>query len=123
MCVAPSSSEVHHLLLSDALLNLDSSTRPLTQTVSSSYANLTSLRPLPLPPPPPHPPPPPPPLPLHPFGPRGPILAQNCSSPSGRTFFVLPVSMLWMLMQTLSTLCTGDQPADPNRSRQMMPLV
>jgi len=35
----------------------------------------------------------------------------------------LPVSMLCRLMHTLSTFCTGDQPAEPRRSRQMMPLL
>jgi hypothetical protein len=45
------------------------------------------------------------------------------SSPGGRSFFVLLVSMLCRLTQTLSTLCTGLQPDLSRRSRQIMPLV
>lgn len=45
------------------------------------------------------------------------------SSPSGRTFLVLLVSMLCRLIATLSTLWTGLQAERSRRSRQMMPLV
>jgi hypothetical protein len=34
----------------------------------------------------------------------------------------LAVNMLCKLMQTLSTVWTGDQPAEERRSRQMKPL-
>lgn len=41
----------------------------------------------------------------------------------GLPFLVLPVSMDWMLMQTLSTLWTGLQPLPlDSRSRQMTPF-
>ena len=50
------------------------------------------------------------------------LLRTNCSSPGGRSFLLLPVSMLCKLTHTLSTLCTGLHPCLSSRSRQMMPL-
>lgn len=58
------------------------------------------------------------------FG-RLPVIAfvlTKSSSPGGRSFFVFPVNMLWRLIHTDSTLCTGDQPAEPSRSRQIKPF-
>jgi hypothetical protein len=46
----------------------------------------------------------------------------KASSPGGRSFFVLLVSMDCRLTQTDSTLWTGDQPCLSNRSRHIMPL-
>ncbi len=48
--------------------------------------------------------------------------ATNWASPSGRSLRELEVSMLWRLTAMLSTFWTGDQPWDPRRSRQIMPL-
>ena len=46
----------------------------------------------------------------------------NSASPGGRSFLVLLVSMLWMLMHTLCALCTGLQPCEPSRSRHIIPF-
>lgn len=53
---------------------------------------------------------------------RSRLLRTNSSSPGGRSFLVLPVSMLCSDIHTLSTFCTGLHPCWPRRSRQMMPF-
>ena len=50
------------------------------------------------------------------------LLRTSSSSPGGRSFLELLVSMLCILMHTLSAFCAGLHPWLPRRSRQMIPL-
>ena len=46
----------------------------------------------------------------------------KCRSNS-RSALVFPASILWMLMQILSTLCTGLHPCESSKSRHIIPLL